>query len=52
MILVTGASGLIGSHLLYKLTSSNQNVRALYRRKHKIDNVKHVFSYYTSNVDA
>lgn len=52
MILVTGASGLIGSHLLFKLTSANQNVRALYRRAHKIELVKHVFSYYTDDVEA
>lgn len=51
MILVTGGTGLVGSHLLYKLTSANKTVRALYRREHKISNVKHIFSYYTNDVD-
>ncbi len=31
MILVTGSTGLVGSYLLYELTRSGQNVRALYR---------------------
>ncbi|MFC4723167.1 NAD-dependent epimerase/dehydratase family protein [Geojedonia litorea] len=52
MILVTGGTGLVGSHLLYNLISQNKNVRALYRRKHKIDLVKHVFSYYSENHEA
>ncbi|MDX1445900.1 NAD-dependent epimerase/dehydratase family protein [Lishizhenia sp.] len=47
MILVTGASGLIGSHLLYKLTlSSNSPLRALYRDAAKMDKVKALFNYY------
>lgn len=49
MILVTGGTGLVGSHLLYKLVSENEQVRAIYRREHKLDNVKHVFSYYTKD---
>lgn len=49
MILVTGGTGLVGSHLLYKLLCENQRVRAIYRRSHTLDRVKHVFSYYTEN---
>jgi len=49
MILVTGGTGLVGSHLLYKLVQSKQHVRAIYRRKHKLEMVKHVFSYYADN---
>lgn len=49
MILVTGGTGLVGSHLLYKLVSENQQVRAIYRRAHTLDRVKRVFSYYTEN---
>tara|TARA_R110002049_G_scaffold37208_1_gene117474 strand:+ start:40462 stop:41472 length:1011 start_codon:yes stop_codon:yes gene_type:complete len=50
MILVTGSTGLVGSHLLYKLVSNNENVRAIYRNKRKLDKVKNVFSTYTENV--
>jgi dihydroflavonol-4-reductase len=49
MILVTGATGLVGSHLLYKLIVKGNKVRAVYRRRKKLDNVKHVFSYYGPN---
>ncbi len=52
MILVTGGTGLVGSHLLYKLTSIDAPVRAIYRRAHKLEAVKKVFSYYTKDVDA
>lgn len=51
MILVTGGTGLVGSHLLYELTKTETKVRALFRNKDKIASVKHVFSYYTKNVD-
>jgi len=49
MILVTGGTGLVGSHILYKLVSENKQVRAIYRRPHTLDRVKHVFSYYSDN---
>lgn len=52
MILVTGGTGLVGSHLLYKLTINNESVRAIYRRSQKLEAVKKVFSYYTDDVDA
>jgi len=51
MILVTGGTGLVGSHLLYKLTKKGISVRAIYRSKDKIEAVKHVFSYYTKEVE-
>lgn len=51
MILVTGGTGLVGSHLLFELTQSGQKVKALRRRTSNIDWVKKVFSYYTDNVD-
>ncbi|MGJ5642649.1 NAD-dependent epimerase/dehydratase family protein [Formosa sp. S-31] len=51
MILVTGGTGLVGSHLLYKLVSQNETVKAIYRTEDKFDIVKRVFSYYTSNSD-
>lgn len=49
MILVTGGTGLVGSHLLYHLAQKNDFIRATYRDKSKISTVKHVFSYYTKN---
>ncbi len=52
MILVTGSTGLVGAHLLYKLTSNNEKVRAIYRTERKLNNVKKVFSTYTDNFDA
>jgi dihydroflavonol-4-reductase len=52
MILVTGGTGLVGSHLLYKLLSNNESVRAIYRREHKLEAVKKVFSYYTDDVES
>ncbi|MDO5970656.1 NAD-dependent epimerase/dehydratase family protein [Flavivirga aquimarina] len=52
MILVTGSTGLVGSHLLYKLVSSNEKVRAIYRAEKKLANVKSVFATYTSNYES
>ena len=52
MILVTGGTGLVGSHLLFKLVNNNTSVRAIYRRAHKLKSVKKVFSYYTDDVDT
>jgi nucleoside-diphosphate-sugar epimerase len=45
MILVTGATGLVGSHLLISLLQENDSVKALYRNSKKIDAVKQVFEY-------
>jgi len=52
MILVTGGTGLVGSHLLYQLTSQNKQVRAIYRTSESLDSVKKVFSYFTDNSEA
>lgn len=52
MILVTGGTGLVGSHLLYKLLKTNQKVKAIYRREHKLALVKKVFSYYSTDFEA
>lgn len=45
MILVTGATGLVGSHLLISLLQENNSVKALYRNSKNIDKVKNVFAY-------
>lgn len=52
MILVTGGTGLVGSHLLYDLTRSGKKVRVLKRAGSNVGNVKKVFSYYSENADA
>lgn len=46
MILVTGATGLVGSHLLVKLLQENEVVRAIYREEKSLDAVQNVFKYY------
>ena len=51
MILVTGGTGLVGSHLLYHLTLKNDEIRATYRTKSSLEKVKKVFSYYTSDTN-
>lgn len=51
MILVTGSTGLVGSHLLYKLINDKEKVRAIYRNEEKLKNVKNVFSCYTDNYE-
>lgn len=52
MVLVTGGTGLVGSHLLYYLVSNNESIRAIYRREKKLGIVKKVFSYYTNEVES
>ncbi|MEI8114212.1 MAG: NAD-dependent epimerase/dehydratase family protein [Bacteroidia bacterium] len=51
MILVTGGTGLVGAHLLYELTNSGHQVKALRRQQSNTDWVRKIFSYYTANVD-
>ncbi|GAA0872503.1 NAD-dependent epimerase/dehydratase family protein [Gangjinia marincola] len=52
MILVTGATGLVGSHLLYKLLSQGKHVKAIHRSTSDLTVVKKVFSYYISPQQA
>ncbi|HUH29080.1 NAD-dependent epimerase/dehydratase family protein [Gelidibacter sp.] len=52
MILVTGGTGLVGSHLLYNLLKNNEKVKAIYRRKHKLELVKKVFAYYSADFES
>lgn len=46
MVLVTGGTGLLGSHLLVRLVQSHDNVRVLYRSTAKKESVQKVFTYY------
>lgn len=46
MILVTGATGLVGSHLLVQLLQENEEVKALFRSEKQIEKTKNVFSFH------
>lgn len=47
MILVTGGTGLIGTHLLYKLLSNNKEVKAIYRTEESLREVTSIFEHYS-----
>lgn len=49
MILVTGGTGLVGSHLLYFLLKKNQKVRAIHRKNSDLQAVKNIFTFYESS---
>ncbi len=49
MILVTGGTGLVGSHLLYKLIEKGEKVRAIHRKNSNLNTVLTVFSYFSKN---
>jgi len=52
MIVVTGGTGLVGSHLLYELTSKGNNVKALKRNSNRTENVLRTFRYYSENAEG
>ena len=49
MILVTGGTGLVGSHLLYNLCKKETRIRATKRKNSDLELVEKVFSYYTDD---
>ena len=51
MQFVTGGTGLIGSHLLYRLVSSGKKVKALKRKTSKLQQVLKTFSWYSENAE-
>ena len=51
MILVTGGTGLIGSHLLLALVQGNEKVRAIHRSTSNLQQVRNTFARYTNNGD-
>lgn len=50
MILVTGATGLVGSHLLVELVRQGKQVRALKRASSDTSNVDRIFAHYNLTV--
>ena len=46
MILVTGGTGLVGAHLLLKLTENEDSVRAIFRENDSIEKTKVLFQRY------
>lgn len=49
MILVTGGTGLVGSHLLYQLCLTKKRIRATYRNRAHLAKVENLFSYYSAD---
>lgn len=50
MILVTGGTGLVGSHLLVQLTKKYDRVKAIRRNNSNLKSVEQVFSYYFEDI--
>ncbi|MGB9746486.1 MAG: NAD-dependent epimerase/dehydratase family protein [Bacteroidales bacterium] len=51
-ILVTGGTGLVGSHLLYHLLQKEAHITALRRSSSNPEMVRKIFSYYTADPDS
>ena len=52
MILVTGATGLIGAHLTAHLLLQNKELIALKRPNSKTENIKEILSFYTPDYNT
>ncbi|MCF6280365.1 MAG: SDR family oxidoreductase [Flavobacteriaceae bacterium] len=52
MILVTGGTGLVGTHLLASLVQKHDKIRAIKRKNSNLDAVKEVFSFYFDDVSS
>ncbi len=46
MIFLTGGTGLVGAHILLKLTENGQKVKALKRKRSSLTVIKNIFSHY------
>ena len=51
MILVTGGTGLVGSHLLLQLVQDHDKIRAIRRSTSNIEHVRHIFSLYKEDAE-
>lgn len=52
MILVTGATGLVGGNLLWHLLQENDRVIAIRRSTSNLESLRTIFSFYTSTPDV
>lgn len=52
MVLVTGGTGLVGSHLLLKLMEQGIKVRAIHRPESDLSKVEKIFSYYSDSAST
>ncbi len=52
MILVTGGTGLVGAHLLYRLSLENVSVVAIHRTSSDLNVVKRIFGYYSKDYNV
>ena len=52
MILVTGGTGLLGSHLLYELAKNHEKLRATMRPSSDVARVRKIFGYYSEQAEA
>jgi len=50
-VLVTGGTGLVGSHLICRLASEGWHIRAVHRKTSKLDFLRKVVLYYTDDPD-
>jgi len=50
--MVTGATGFLGTHVLYELADKGIPVKALYRSRQKIAGVMRIFGYYKEDITA
>ena len=51
MILVTGATGLVGGHLVWHLLLNNERISAIRRSTSDLNPLRTIFRFYTSNPD-
>jgi nucleoside-diphosphate-sugar epimerase len=52
MNLVTGATGQLGSHVVFELALAGKPVRALYRNIDKVENVRKIFEFYNKDAES
>lgn len=52
MILVTGSTGLVGSHLIYDLLRKGYQVKALVRKSSNKDKILHTFKLYSPEAES
>lgn len=52
MILVTGATGLVGGHLIWHLLQQNEVITAIRRQHSNLESLRSVFGFYTDNPES